>query len=78
MPESRPPFFNLRAVSVVICHRSFRLELPSNKLWPSEVSGHTAPCADEEIPDPAEVRALIVDHLRENAYDVSSLSSGGR
>jgi arylsulfatase A-like enzyme len=75
MRDSRPPFYSLRYVNIAVCQRSFSLDLRTNAMTVSELSGHSAPCAESELPEPAEARRLIVEHLRENGYDVSSLDA---
>ncbi len=68
-----PPFYGLGFVSVDICHKSYRLNLKNNVFSVSEIIGHTAPCDNSEMPDNAQVKYYIVNHLRENGYDVSSI-----
>jgi len=77
MPDWGAPFYSLKAVSVVLCHRSHWFELQGNTLLTSEVAGHTAPCSDAELPSPAEVRQLVIEHLRATGYDVTSLEEPG-
>ncbi len=37
------------------------------------ITSHTAPCYRRQRPRNQEVRRFLVDHLRQNGYDVSSL-----
>ncbi|MBN2368986.1 MAG: sulfatase-like hydrolase/transferase [Vicinamibacteria bacterium] len=75
MRNSRPPFYSLRYVNVAICQRTFSLDLQMNVIAVSDLSGHSAPCDESDLPQPAEAKRMIVAHLRENGYDVSSLDA---
>jgi hypothetical protein len=37
------------------------------------IHSHTAPCPMDELPGAKEGRRLIIEHLRANGFDVSSL-----
>jgi len=68
-----PPFYGLREVSVIICHKVFKLDLRKKVLLTSEVTGHTSPCNNHYIPDDIEIKRYIVNHLKKNGYDISSI-----
>ena len=71
--KAGPPFYSLGSVSAIFCHRSFELKLETGALEISDIMSHTSPCPEDEIPDPDKIGRLIVDHLKECDYDVSSL-----
>ena len=73
--KAPPPFYSLGMVRAVICHKSFRLSLRHHVMHVSSIEGHTSPCPEAELPDPAEVELLILSHLAQNGYDVSSFST---
>ena len=68
-----PPFYGLGFVSVTVCHKFYGLNLKDKTFLVSDIKGHTAPCEASELPSQAEARDYIVNHLRENGYDVSSI-----
>ncbi|MFZ5876952.1 MAG: sulfatase-like hydrolase/transferase [Nitrospirota bacterium] len=70
---SRPPFYGLGVVYAAVCQRLARLDVTSNVFMTSDVTGHTAPCDESQIPDQTTIRGEMVNHLRSNGYDVSSL-----
>ena len=70
---SRPPFYYLGYVQVVVCQEMDTLVLRSGDFYRSTISDHTAPCLMEDLPSPDESRRLILEYLRDNGYDVSSL-----
>ena len=68
-----PPFFSLGSLSAIIGDRIFRLDLQKPNFEVSRVNGHTAVCDENKIPSPTEVQRLLLSHLSENGYDISSL-----
>ncbi len=71
--DAKPPFYSLGSVALVQCQHSYKLTLKNGIIRQSEVPGHTAPCPVEQLMTRQEARSTIVEHLRENGYDVSSL-----
>jgi len=69
----KPPFYHLGFVGVIICQRWYELDLTKNVLRYSEIKGHTSPCSEGDSPDPEEIERFIVEHLKQNQWDVSSL-----
>lgn len=69
----REPFYQFGSLQVVVCQRMYTLDLNHNRWTEVDVAGHTAPCPLTELPTRAEVRQIVLDHLRENGFDVSSL-----
>ncbi|MFZ5876249.1 MAG: sulfatase-like hydrolase/transferase [Nitrospirota bacterium] len=76
---SAPPFFGLGALSMVVCDKAFKLDVTTNTLSVDSVAGVTTPCDASDVPDVAVAREYLVQHLREQGYDASSLqaSTGG-
>lgn len=68
-----PPFFAIKSVGVIYCNKTFELYLERSRLVVSTIEGHTSPCDSMDIPNPKEIGQSIIDHLRENGYDVSSI-----
>jgi arylsulfatase A-like enzyme len=68
-----PPFYQFGGMSLIYCDKWYRLNL-ADLSWESEpVEGSTATCAaDEDITD-EQAFHWIVEHLRENGFDVSTL-----
>jgi hypothetical protein len=73
--SASPPFYNLRAVQVAVSDRLYRLDLRTREIHTARLDGHTAPLDDREPPSPDAIRRIIVDHLRNNGYDVTSLDA---
>lgn len=68
-----PPFYSLGYVGVIICDKLYSLSLEDGVLAVSDITGHTSPCDESDLPSPQEVGQLIIKHLAENGYDTSSI-----
>ncbi len=68
-----PPFYSIGSVGVFFCHKLYELILEESVLEISEMEGHTAPCDEEDLPDPKEIGRMIIDHLAGNDFDTSSI-----
>jgi hypothetical protein len=73
--KAGPPFYGMRSAVIVYCNQAFELHLDRSRLLVRYVDGHTAPCPDSEIPDPATVGRWILEHLQKNNYDISSIQT---
>ena len=71
--DVKPPFYSLGHLALVQCQNSFKLNLKTGRIRQVKVPGHTAPCPEEDLFTLDEARNHLVEHLRENGYDVSSL-----
>jgi hypothetical protein len=69
----RPPFYQFGYFQVVVCRTMYTLELNTERWSEQPVIGSTAACEPDELPTSSQVRQLILEHLRQNGFDVSSL-----
>jgi hypothetical protein len=69
----RAPFFQFGTIQVVICQEMYTFTLETRRLVKSPVDGHTTTCPMKDLPSDAQVLELILDHLRTNGFDVSTL-----
>ena len=58
---------------VIVGQNAYTLNLRENSLAVTEIAGHTAPIPANDLPGEAEARRLLIEHLRANGFDVSSL-----
>jgi glucan phosphoethanolaminetransferase (alkaline phosphatase superfamily) len=70
----KPPFYLYKYISVIYCNYWYRLDFDDNKFSSGEVAEHTAPCSVDERPSDQQAFQWMVDHLKENKFDTSSLS----
>jgi hypothetical protein len=68
-----PPFYQFGALSIIDCHKWRRLLLTERAWQTGEVLGHTAPCPEDELQTGQQIRKSMIDYLRENGFDVTSL-----
>jgi arylsulfatase A-like enzyme len=70
-----PPFYQFGTISVVKCQKWYRLYLrvKQGNFETGDVKGHTAPCKNDELLTNQEAFDLMVEHLKSNGFDVSSL-----
>ena len=71
--KTGPPFYSLGSVGIFYRQKLFNLVLEDSRLEISTVAGHTFPATPAEIPSPEVIEQLLVDHLTESGYNVSSL-----
>ncbi|UCE02197.1 MAG: sulfatase [Candidatus Latescibacterota bacterium] len=72
-PAMTPPFYSIGRVTMIVCNRSYTLDVVAMQLEVEEVAGHTAPCEPAELPSAAEAQAAIRQHLADRGYDVSGI-----
>ena len=75
--ELIPPFFNLKAVTLIVCDRFYRVTVPGQEFTASRVDDHTAPCAGPAAMSDREARAYLLDRLRDNGYPVTKGPDAG-
>ena len=69
-----PPFYTLGSITAIVCQRVYRLRLDGrSRMRIRDVVGHSAACEGAKLPKADEVARFLIDHLRENGYDVSGL-----
>jgi len=67
-----PPFYQLGYVSLIVCNRWYELYFIHPRLLYGEVQGHTAPCDANNLPTTDYAKSIILNHLADNDYNVSS------
>jgi hypothetical protein len=73
VPMPAPPFYTLGKLFVTYCNVQYRLVVTNGRLRRDLVRAHTAPCAAERVPGPAEARRFLIDHLVRAGYDTRTL-----
>jgi len=58
-------------VQVVVCNRVYSMRFPSRGVGQRPVEGHTDPCNDLELPDPAEIGRFVLEHLESRGMDLT-------
>lgn len=69
----KPPFFQIKTVQVVVCHKWYALNVQENAWNTGSVKGHTAPCDPALLPPDKTIRQKILKYLESYGYDIESL-----
>ena len=69
----KPPFFQIKIVQVIVCHKWYALNVQDLEWKSRTVSRHTSPCDNDLIPSDEVIRQRILDYLAEYQYDITSL-----
>lgn len=68
-----PPFYQFGYVDVLTCQTITRLGLQENEWQQSEISNYVSPCDTDTLPRLSVVQKLILDQLKTNEFDISSI-----
>ena len=68
-----PPFFSMGHVSMIIGQRVYSIDLTNSELDVHDLTDHTAPYPEADLPTAEKAGQLLVDHLRKNGWDVAGL-----
>jgi arylsulfatase A-like enzyme len=69
----KPPFYQIKIVQVIVCHKWYNLNVQENKWATGNVNGHTSKCSQDILPSDDEIRQKILEYLEKYGYDISSL-----
>jgi hypothetical protein len=70
------PFYQIKTVQVIVCHRWYSLNVQQNKFYNGSVNGYveyTPDCSLDRIPDNETIQKQMIEYLEAHGYDVSSL-----
>ncbi|MEL7591106.1 MAG: sulfatase-like hydrolase/transferase [Anaerolineaceae bacterium] len=72
-PDSEPPFFQFGRISVIVCNQWFELDLTDQVMSRGMVAGYTRACGQQI--DDARALDLIIEHLENYGFDITTLRS---
>lgn len=73
MQKVNPPFYQFGVESMVVCNQYYELNLVNLTWSENTVPGYATPCDSGSLPSPEEARMIMVDHLKEKGFDVTSI-----
>lgn len=73
MEKVKPPFYQFGTEKMIICNHYYELNLVDLTWSEGVIADHTAPCDPSTLPSLDEARSIIVEHLREKGFDVTSI-----
>ncbi|MEP0201354.1 MAG: sulfatase-like hydrolase/transferase [Halioglobus sp.] len=65
---SGPPLYGVESMVMTVCQRWYELDLASGELKAGRVKGHPQPCKVSELPNKADARNQIVEHLTQRGF----------
>ena len=71
--EIAPPFYQINIVQVIVCQKWYALNVRRNTFDSGDISGHTSTCDQNLLPSGKQVRQRILEYLKKDGYDISSL-----
>ena len=68
-----PPFYNFKFLNVTYCDQWFEINLSNNDWKTGKVLDHTAPCSDEDNVTDGQAFSWMVEHLKEEGFNIETL-----
>ena len=68
-----PPFYSMGSLTMIVGQRVYTLDLTHPALEIHDLTDHTAPSSEDDLPNAETAGRILVDHLREKGWDVSGL-----
>ena len=69
----QPPFYQIKIVQVLVCHKWYELNVQENKFDTGTVTGYKSKCSQDLLPPDDEIHQKILNYLKNHEYDISSL-----
>lgn len=73
--RKKPPFYQVGYVGLIVCDQWFELYLQNPEMLYGKVKGHTQPCSPDILLTAEEAEDILLDHLMQNGFDISSFPS---
>jgi hypothetical protein len=74
IPETlEPPFYQIGYVYAVYCNKWYKLDLSNNQWESGKVKGYSTPCLDEKSVTDEMILTWMINHLKDNDFDASTL-----
>lgn len=71
---TNPPFYQFLYVDTFICQKITRLDLQKNAWMQSEVNNYQSHCEPTTLPDISSIQTLVLNLLKSNKFDTSSIN----
>jgi hypothetical protein len=72
--KTKPPFYQFGTIGMVICQNQYTLDT-SSLIWKqSAIPNYPTPCAPDSLPPDRQARQMMVDQLKADGFDVSTLN----
>jgi hypothetical protein len=71
--RSEAPFYQFGFLQAIICQNWYRMGLKDYSWEQGEISGHSAPCPEVELPGEQVVQMMMVERLASDGFDTAEL-----
>jgi hypothetical protein len=71
--KTKPPFNQFGRVGMVICQKWYQLDTSQLAWQQGNVTGYVGQCAPSTQPPDAQARQILIDQMKKDGFDVSSL-----
>jgi len=71
--RSEAPFFQFGFLQAIICQNYYRMGLKDYAWEQGEVTSHSSPCPDEELPTAEVVQMTLIERLAGDGFEVAEL-----
>jgi hypothetical protein len=71
----KPPFYQFGIIDMVICQKWFSVNTTLLQWQEGEIQGYPTPCDPGSLPDHEQAQQILLDQLRTDGFDVTSLEA---
>jgi hypothetical protein len=70
-----PPFYQFGYLRAIVCQKWYLIKLSDFEWKSGEVTGHTAPCDGQFLPDTNIIQKRMLERLESDGFDISTLQT---
>ena len=80
MSKIKPPFYQFENIDMIICNHWYTADTSKLSWQAGVIQNYPTPCDPSKLPDNRQAQQIMLDELKHDGYDVSTLESawGGR
>jgi len=75
LSKIKPPFYQFGIIGMVICQRWYAVDTTALTWQIETIPGYPTPCEDNVLPSDRQAQQMLLDQLRADGFDVSSLKA---
>jgi arylsulfatase A-like enzyme len=73
LTKIKPPFYQFGTVGMVVCQKWYSLDTPTLGWKEENIENYPTPCPAETLPNTYQAQQMLVDQMRKDGFDVSTL-----
>jgi len=71
----KPPFYQFGTIGMVICQKWYSLDTTTFAWQKKDIDAYPTPCKVDTMPDDKQAQQIMVDQLKKNGFDTSTLEA---